>query len=109
MANMDGIPYPIPSIELVGYNFLAKRRGCSLFDDESDIDSENTTWILSKIFDDESDIDSENTTRVKKLLDGVKGEESEYHLFWYCKFPISHCDPCGGFVKYKCLCQATFT
>ena len=90
MANMDGIPYPIPSIELVGYNFLAKRRGCSLFDDESDIDSENTT-------------------RVKKLLDGVKGEESEYHLFWYCKFPISHCDPCGGFVKYKCLCQATFT
>ena len=90
MANMDGIPYPIPSIELVGYNFLAKRRGCSHFDDESDIDSENTT-------------------RVKKLLDGVKGEESEYHLFWYCKFPISHCDPCGGFVKYKCLCQATFT
>ena len=90
MANMDGIPYPIPSIELVGYNFLAKRRGCSLFDDESDIDSENTT-------------------RVKKLLDGVKGEESEYHPFWYCKFPISHCDPCGGFVKYKCLCQATFT
>jgi len=90
MANMDGIPYPIPSIELVGYNFLAKRRGCSHFDDESDIDSENTT-------------------RVKKLLDGVKGEESEYHPFWYCKFPISHCDPCGGFVKYKCLCQATFT
>ena len=90
MANMECIPYPIPSIELVGYNFLAKRRGCSLFDDESDIDSENTT-------------------RVKKLLDGVKGEESEYHLFWYCKFPISHCDPCGGFVKYKCLCQATFT
>ena len=90
MANMEGIPYPIPSIELVGYNFLAKRRGCSHFDDESDIDSENTT-------------------RVKKLLDGVKGEESEYHLFWYCKFPISHCDPCGGFVKYKCLCQATFT
>ena len=87
---MEGIPYPIPSIELVGYNFLAKRRGCSLFDDESDIDSENTT-------------------RVKKLLDGVKGEESEYHPFWYCKFPISHCDPCGGFVKYKCLCQATFT
>ena len=87
---MDGIPYPIPSIELVGYNFLAKRRGCSHFDDESDIDSENTT-------------------RVKKLLDGVKGEESEYHPFWYCKFPISHCDPCGGFVKYKCLCQATFT
>ena len=87
---MEGIPYPIPSIELVGYNFLAKRRGCSHFDDESDIDSENTT-------------------RVKKLLDGVKGEESEYHPFWYCKFPISHCDPCGGFVKYKCLCQATFT
>ena len=36
-----------------------------------------THGYYQKLFDDESEIDPENTTRTKKLLDGVKGEESK--------------------------------
>ena len=52
--------------------------GCNFWQNDHDaLSKRRNSWILSKLFDDESEIDPENTTRTKKLLDGVKGEESK--------------------------------